>query len=182
MEFIYIFLVLVIVLGILAIIYITYYNKFQYLITKIEQSEGFIDDILRERYDNVVRASDRIKSILKDDKDYFKEYIDLKNKNVTNFELDRELKSAINLVSKFRYDFPKIDKDNEIKKIVETFRNTSERLTATTEFYNKNTNELNGLIRAFPSNIVARVHKYSIKPFFDGKDMTDDVYDDFKLK
>ncbi len=182
MKLLYILLVLIIIICILSIIYIVYYNKLQYLRTKVEHSEGIIDEVLRERYDYIVRVSDKIKTILKDDKNYFKEYINLKYKDITNFELDRKLKEAINLIFKFRDDYPELKEDNEIKEIIEKFRNSSEKLSASTEYYNKNTNEINGLVRKFPSNIVSKVHGFKIKPFFDGKDMTDEIYNDFKLK
>ena len=40
---------------------------------------------------------------------------------------------------------------------------------------------LNGYIRKFPSNLIAKFNNFKIKPFFDGKDMTDEIYDDIKL-
>jgi hypothetical protein len=40
---------------------------------------------------------------------------------------------------------------------------------------------MNDLIRAFPSNIVSRMHRFDIKSFFDGKNMQDEIIDDFKL-
>ena len=54
-------------------------------------------------------------------------------------------------------------------------------LQAAKSFYNKYTSELNDLIRKFPSNIVARMHGMEIKTFFDGKNMQDEIFDDFKL-
>ena len=40
---------------------------------------------------------------------------------------------------------------------------------------------LNTVIRKFPTNIIAKIHRFKIKPFFDGKNMQDAVIDDFKL-
>ena len=37
------------------------------------------------------------------------------------------------------------------------------------------------MIRTFPSNIVAKTCKYKQKFYFDGKDMNDDIINDFKL-
>ena len=47
--------------------------------------------------------------------------------------------------------------------------------------FNKYTSELNDLVRTFPSNLVARMHRIDIKPFFDGKNMEDDIVNDFKF-
>ena len=56
-----------------------------------------------------------------------------------------------------------------------------EKLQAAKSYYNKYTSEMNDLIRAFPSNIVSRMHGFDVKTFFDGKNMQDEVVDDFKL-
>ena len=52
---------------------------------------------------------------------------------------------------------------------------------AFTNYYNKNTNMLNEMVRKFPSNIIGKIHHFKVSAFFDGKDMNDDVYNDFKL-
>ena len=175
------FLILIIIAGILGIIYVINYNKMQYLQTKIEQSEGIIDETLRERYDLLVKADNLVKSVIKDNKDYFKEYVNIKTDTLTNFEMDRKLKNAFNLLYKFKDDYKELDSNKELKEILSSIKESNEKITASTEYYNKNTNELNGYIRKFPSNIVAKINHMEIKPFFDKKDMTDNNYSDFKL-
>lgn len=175
------FLVLVILVASFAIVYVFYFNKMQFLRTKIEQAEGAIDETLRKRFDLLLRANDIVKSTLNDNKEYFKEYINLKNKKITNFELDRKLKEAFNVLSKFRDDYAELNENKELKEIFANIKELDEKIAAITSYYNKNTNELNGFIRKFPSNIVAMFHHFKISAFFDGKDMTDDVYNDFKL-
>lgn len=181
MNFLIFLLILIVIAGTLGIIYVINYNKMQYLKTKIEQSEGIIDETLRERYDLLVRANDIIKSTLNDDKDYLKEYINLKNKNLTNFEMDRSLRKAFIVLNKFNDDYKEIQNNKEMKEIFNSIKESNEKLTATTSYYNKNTNILNGYIRKFPSNIIAKFNNFKIRPFFDGKNMNDEIYDDFKL-
>ena len=48
-------------------------------------------------------------------------------------------------------------------------------------YYNKHTSSLNNYIRKFPNNIIAKIHHVKVKPYFDGKDMTDNDIEDFKL-
>ena len=181
MNFFTILLIFIIIGASIAILYVSYYNKMQYLKTKIEQAEGIIDETLRKKYDMLVRGDSIVKTTLKDNKEYFKEYIQLKNKKITNFELDRKLKEAFNTLGKFRDDYPELAGNKELKEIFFSIKESDEKIAAITNYYNKNTNDLNGYIRKFPSNIVAKVHQFKINAFFDGKDMTDDVYDDFKL-
>lgn len=176
-----IFLIIVIIAGALGIIYVINYNKMQYLHTKIEQSEGIIDDTLRDRYDLLEKADIIVKKVLNDNKEYFKEYLNIKSDTITNFEMDRKLKKGFNLLLKFKVDYKELETNKELKDIFVKIKESDEKITATTEYYNKNTNELNGYIRKFPSNIVAKINHMETKPFFDGKDMNDKVYNDFKI-
>ena len=174
-------LILVIVFGLVGIGYIFIYNKMQYLKTKIEQAEGLIDEALRERYDILVRANDIIKSSLSDKKDYFKEYVELKDKQVSNFEMDRKLKEAFRVLEKLMDDYEELDKNEDLKNITKTIKETDEKIVAATSYYNRHMTELNALVRKFPSNIVGRLHGFKVSTYFDGKDMNDDIYNDFKL-
>ena len=168
MNFFTILLLFIIIGASIAILYVSYYNKMQYLKTKIEQAEGIIDETLRKRYDMLVRGDSIVKTTLKDNKEYFKEYIQLKNKKITNFEFDRKLKEAFNTLGKFRDDYPELNSNKELKEIFFSIKESDEKIAAITNYYNKNTNELNGYIRKFPSNIVAKVHQFKISAFFDG--------------
>ena len=176
-----VFLIILIIEGILGIIYVTNYNKLQYLKTKIEQSEELIDETLRERYDLLIKADDIIKKVLDGNKDYLKEYTSIKTDTLSSFEMDRKLKSAFNLLDNLKSDYKEIENNKDLKEIFANIKETNEKITATTAYYNKNTTKLNEYIRKFPSNIVAKICKIHIRPFFDGKDMTDDNYKDFKL-
>lgn len=165
----------------IALVYVIYYNKMQYLRTKIEYSESIIDETLRKRYDLLVKADNIVKSTLQDGKEYFKEYLHLKDKKITNFDMERKLKEAFNILSKFKDDYIELGNNKELKEIFSFIKESDEKITAITNYYNKNINELNRYIRKFPSNTVAKFHQFKISAFFDGKDMTDDIYDDFKL-
>lgn len=181
MDLLYVLLILIIIVSILAIFYISNYNNLQYTKTKIEQAEGIIDETLRKKYDVVVRTSDLVKNNLQEKKEYFKEYIGLKEKRISNFEMDRSLKEAVNIIMNLKNDYPILNTNQNMKEIVSEIKILDEKLSAAIAYYNRYTNELNELIRKFPSNVIAKFHHFSIKPFFDGKDMNDEDVMDFKL-
>lgn len=181
MELLYIFLIVVFIVGIVGIFYVTHFNNLQYIKTKIEQSEGIIDEVLRKRFDLVVRTSDIVKNNLKEKKDYFKEYLSLKDEKIGNFDMDRKLKEAMNIILNLRNDYPVLQKNENMKEIISEIKETDEKLSASIAYYNRYTNQLNEMVRKFPSNIIAKFHHFSVKPFFDGKDMNDEDILDFKL-
>lgn len=179
MDYTSIILILIIIVGLLVIFYATIYNKIVIYKLKIDKAESVIDEALRQKYDCIVRLNSHIKKVVTK-KDYLKEYIDLKNKKISNYDLDRKLTEAVNTVLELKNDYSELD-TKEFNKELKTINKINEDLTSSKNYYNKNTSDLNEVIKKFPNNIIAKIHHYSIKPFFDGKNMQDEIIDDFKL-
>lgn len=181
MEILYALLFIIIIFGSIGILYVYQYNKLQHSKTKINQAECLIDDALRNRYDLLLRVDKYIQTELDNDKTFFKGLEKLKDKNISNFDLDRKITEYINLWMQIKNDYSDLNNKKAFKELLNENKRIDEKLQAAKSYYNKYTNELNDLIRSFPSNIVARMHKIEIKPFFDGKNMEDEIIDDFKL-
>ena len=105
---------------------------------------------------------------------------DLKDKRITNYDLDRKLTEAYNIILEVKNDHEELN-TKEFNKDLKEIDRLNETLTSCKTYYNNNTGELNKLIRKVPTNLIAKIHGYKIKPFFDGKNMQDAVIDDFKL-
>lgn len=181
MEILYAFLFIIIIFGSSGILYVYQYNKLQHSKTKINQAEFLIDEALRSRYDLLVRVDKYIQTELENDKTFFKNLDKLKNENISNFDLDRRITEYYNLWMQIKNDYPDLNNKKAFKELINEDKRLDEKLQAAKSYYNKYTSELNDLIRTFPSNIVARMHKIEIKTFFDGKNMEDEIIDDFKL-
>ena len=179
MNFTSFVLILIIILGIGALFYVVTYNTLVTYKLKIDKAEGIIDESLRKKYDIIAKLNGPIKKVVTK-KDYLKEYIDLKDKRISNYDLDRKLTEAENLILEVKNDHSELD-TKEFNKDLKEIKKINEDLISCKNYYNRNTSDLNKLIRKFPTNIVAKIHRYKIKPFFDGKNMQDAVTDDFKL-
>ena len=172
-------LILIIVIALIAILYVNTYNNLVIYKTKIEKAENIIDEALRNKYDIIAKLNVLIKKEVTK-KDYLKDYIELKDKKVSNFEIDRKLAEATNIILEVKNDHEKLN-NKEFNSLLKEIDVINETLASSKNYYNNNTSKLNQIIRKFPSNIIAKIHKYRIKPFFDGKNMQDAVIDDFKL-
>ena len=172
-------LILIIVIALIAILYVNTYNNLVIYKTKIEKAENIIDEALRDKYDIIAKLNVLIKKEVTK-KDYLKDYIELKDKKVSNFEIDRKLTEATNIILEVKNDHEKLN-NKEFNSLLKEIDVINETLASSKNYYNNNTSKLNQIIRKFPSNIIAKIHKYRIKPFFDGKNMQDAVIDDFKL-
>ena len=175
-----IFLIIVIIICLIGIYYAVSFNTLNDLKTKIHEAEVIIDEALRTKYDTLMRVSNHIRSSMENNKNYFKEYEKLKDANISNFDMDRKLNEGYTLILKMIDDL-KLNNNEEISEEIDHIKRIDEKLTAAKNYYNKNTSEENAIVRKFPTNIIAKIHGFKVKLFFDGKDMDDEIIDDFKM-
>ena len=114
-----IILILIIILGTIAIFYATIYNNLVTYKLKIDKSEGIIDEALRQKYDLIAKLNIPIKNVVTK-KDYLKDYIEFKDKRISNYELDRKLSEAFNIILEVKNDHEELNTkeiNNDIKEI-----------------------------------------------------------------
>lgn len=170
---------IVVLAVILGVSYFVYYNAFQRCFIKINEVEGKIDVTLRERFDLLCKAADFIKETIK--KDVLKELSNLEDYNLSSFELERKLVSLTREFCHLRITNRELIKLDSFTNIDFALKENEAELDGYTEYYNDNITKLNKLVKMFPSNIVAMICHFKEKDFYDGKNMNDDINNDFKL-
>lgn len=173
-------LLICIAICLILIWYINIYNRYQNYIIRINEAEANIDSTLRKRFDLLNKSTGIIKANTKKE-DALDLILKLRSKKLTNFELDRQLYEAINEFNKFKEDFPDLKMNEGFMKIELGINETEAEIVASRKYYNDIITDYNKLVRTFPSNIVAKISKYKIRTYFDGKNMEDDIINDFKL-
>ena len=181
MQILYILLIIIIVAGILAIIYMSYYNKLQDIKLKTDEAELIIDENLRKKYDALLEIKNIIKKKVKNSKINFKDFDELKLDDISNFDADRKLSQTFNLFTTIINDYKSTQEDLDINNYLNEIKRIDEKLDSAKSFFNKYITESNALVLKFPSNIVALVHQIKVKNFFDNKDLFDENVNDFKL-
>lgn len=173
-------LFIVIVIGVISICYIYLFNMFQTHIIRINEAENFIDTTLRKRFDLLNKSISTIKNVTKKE-DVLEKVVKLKSRKVSNFELDRELYDAINEFTSYKDEFPELQTNDDFLRIEISLIESESEITAARKYYNDIITDYNDMVRKVPSSIVAKLSGYEEKTYFDGKDMSDDVINDFKF-
>ena len=181
MELLYALLIILILICLLAITYIFYYNRLQDTKLKIDEAEAVLDESLRKKYDTIVEMKTLINKVARNNKINFKDIDQLKTEEISNFDLDRKLEEYMGLINQIFNDYKSVKQSEELNAKLIDIDRINERVTSAKTYYNKYISESNELVRKFPSNIVAKFHNIKIKNFFDNKDLNDDVINDFKL-
>jgi LemA protein len=147
----------------------------------MNESEAFIDTTLRKRFDLLNKSVSIIEGKVDKDTKVLESITNLKSQKLSNFELDRILIEAMNEFHRYKEEIPSLlDSESFLKIDLALFESESE-IVAARKYYNDIITDYDQLVRKFPSNIVAKCCHYKVKPYFDGKDMTDDDVQDFKL-
>ena len=66
-------------------------------------------------------------------------------------------------------------------KINASLNESENEIIALRKYYNDTITEYNRLVKKFPSNIIAIMYNHKEKAYYDGKNMNDDIINDFKL-
>ncbi len=175
-------LIIFIVICMILIWYVSVYNHYQTYIIRMNEAEAFIDTTLRKRFDLLNKSIGIIKTVSNAKKeDILQTIIQLRSKKLSNFELDRELYEAINEFNQYKEKYTDLKNNEAFLKIELGLFESESEIVAARKYYNDIITDYNKLVRTFPSNIVAKITHYSVKTYFDGKDMNDDIIQDFKL-
>lgn len=173
-------LVVFIMICIILIWIINTYNKFQAFIIRINEAEASIDTVLRKRFDLLNKSIGIIETVT-DEENVLEIIGKLRSKKLSNFDLDRSLYDAINEYSVYKEKYNDLKNNTDFLKIDIDLNSSEAEIVALRKYYNDIITDYNKLAKTFPSLLVALVFKYRKKTYFDGKNMDDNITNDFKL-
>ncbi|MGE5455880.1 MAG: LemA family protein [Ignavibacteriales bacterium] len=172
-------------LGILVCLFLIWcintYNTYQYLIIRINEAEASIDTTLRKRFDLLNKSIGIIKANTDIKGDILEIVIKLRSRKLSNFELDRQLYEAINEFNIILDRHEELKNCENFMKIQIGLNESETEIVASRNYYNDVITKYNSLVKKFPTFLIAQLCKYREKTYFDGKNMEDDITNDFKL-
>ena len=174
-------LTIIILLAITSAIYIILYNRLQFAKIRIDEAEKVILEELQNRFDLIMKAKPTIEKNTKMDLNLFSELEKSKKSNVSSYDFDKRITESVNTIYTILNDYPKLDEKKEFMEIIRKLEESDTKINAAKDFYNKNNSILILLIRKFPSNIVALIHKISIQPYYEAKEIFNEVDDGIKI-
>ena len=181
MNTILITILIIILLSLILVWFSLTYNKYQILTIKINEVEANIDTVLRKRFDLLNKSINIIKTNTNIEDDILPLISKLKSKKISNFELDRQLYTIINEFNYYKETYQKLNANDAFIKISNSLDESEYEISALRKYYNDTITEYNKMIKKLPSNIISILLKYKEKTYYDGKNMNDDITNDFKL-
>ena len=171
MNTIIITLSFVIIICLILIILVATYNHFQDYIIRINEAEVNIDAVLRKRFDLLNKSIGIIKANIELEEEILDGILKLRSKKLTNFELDRDLYSAINEFHIIKEKYPQLQTNEEFIKIDINLMESESEIVGLRKYYNDIITDYNKLVKSCPSNIIAILKNYKAKDYFDGNNV-----------
>jgi len=152
---------------VLLLVWITLvYNNYQNLKLKISAAENDMNTLIRNEFDILNNISNIINEKFKEEP--FKELNTLKEKKLSNFEINRQLKEYVGEFYKLKTTYQKEFKENEdLNKFSEKLEETEEFINGCQEYYNDTVIKYNKAISNFPNILIAKLTKQQEKKLYD---------------
>lgn len=167
MNIIVIVCVSLVILVLLLIWVSIVYNNYQRLKIKITAAENDMNTLIREEFDTINNIGNIISNTFKGEEP-FKDLKTLKEKKLSNFELNRNLKEYIAEIYKYKEKYSKDFRENEeLIKLNEQLEETEEYIKGCQEYYNDTVVKYNKSISMFPNVIIARITKQEERNLYD---------------
>ena len=161
--------IVVAIVGIILIIFITQYNKFQWSNVLLDKGETNLETAFSKKFNILIRYLD----ILRENKiditdDEYNEYKLLNLKQPID-KLNKRIDELNNFINKIMDNNEKLLKNESIININKELSEVNININGGKKYYNDNLIIYNHLCNAFPSNIIAKIKRYKEKEFLDGE-------------
>lgn len=152
------------IIGIILIITITSYNKYQWLLIKLDKGDTNITTALEKKYNILLRYVDFLKNNIELKEEAFDEY-KLLNTKMPTHKLNKKIEDMNNIINKYMDNNEKLLKNKTIVNINKELLEVNITINGCKKYYNDNLIKYNHLCHAFPSNIIGKIFKYKEKDF-----------------
>lgn len=169
-------IVTVIVVILLAWI-ISIYNRFVSYINRTKEAWADIDTQLKRRYDLIPNLINTVKGYAAHESQTLEAVINARNSAI-NAKNDKAgmgeqaakenmISSALKSVFALSEAYPDLKANQSFVELQRELSDTENKLQAARRFYNGNVRDLNTRIELFPSNLIAKIFKFTKMAFFE---------------
>lgn len=163
--------VIILVLFIVAVIFIYFYNRFAVLENRIENSSAQIDVQLRKRSDLIPNLMNAVKGFMKHEKSIFKEVTDARKELVKAGNLGDKVKAGDHLQSALKSIFaiaegyPELKSNQNFLHLQQELSAIEDKVAYARQFYNDSVLDYSNLFRTFPGNQFAKMFSKKQKEY-----------------
>jgi LemA protein len=171
-----------VVIGGIALWYISTMNRFARLKIKIEESDSGIDVALTKRYDTLTKMLDVTKWYAKHEAETLANIVKMRRGMSIGErgEANRQMDAIAGRINVLAESYPELKSSENFKQLQIAVMEVEEHLQAARRIYNMNVSVFNQLLASWPSSVVGNVKGHAPKEFFEaGEKKKEDVKMEF---
>ncbi|WP_125765499.1 LemA family protein [Levilactobacillus mulengensis] len=161
-------IILVIVLVLLVVWYISSYNGLIRTRTHVQESWSQIDVQLKRRNDLIPNLVSTTKGYANYEQSTLKKVVALRNQltevpagdHQQTMEVSNQLSTTLRSLFALSENYPDLKANTQFTQLMEELTNTENKISYSRQLYNSSVASLTVKIQSFPSNIVAKVHRF----------------------
>ena len=164
-------LIPVIILALIIIIFIVYYNKFVVKGNRIDNSLAQIDVQLKRRADLIPNLIETVKGYAKHEKGIMSDVTNARKallgaKNLpARLKANNQLESALKSIFAIAENYPQLRANENFKQLQEELSATEDKIAYSRQYYNDTILDFNNSIKVFPGKAFASLYKVKERKF-----------------
>ena len=164
-------IIIAIILVIVAFV-ITTYNKLVVLRNRVKDQWAQIDVELKRRFDLIPNLVETVKGYTKHESETLENVVKARNTYLSAdtkedaMKADGELTNAINKLFALAESYPDLKANENFMDLQGQLKETEDKISFARKFYNDTALQLNNKVEMFPSNLIAKLFKFTKVEFF----------------
>jgi len=166
-------LIPLIILVLIVIIFIAYYNKFVVKGNRIDNSLAQIDVQLKRRADLIPNLIETVKGYAKHEKGIMTEVTNARKALLAAKDLPKRLKannqleSALKSIFAIAENYPQLRANENFKQLQEELSATEDKIAYSRQYYNDTILDFNNSIKVFPGKVFASIFSVKERKFIE---------------
>ncbi len=163
-----------IILVVIVLWVVIAYNSFVSFINRTKEAWADIEVQLKRRYDLIPNLINSVKGYATHERKVFDDVTNARanamnsqGANKGHAEAENMLSGALKSLFAVSEAYPDLKANQNFLALQAELSDTENKIQAARRFYNANARDLNIKVESFPSNIIAKIFKFTQKEFFD---------------
>jgi LemA protein len=166
-------IIILIIIAVIVLAFIFYYNKFIKLKNQADESWSGIDVQLKRRYDLIPNLVETVKGYAAHEKDTLEKVVQARNMamNATGVEekakAENFLSSTLKSIFALSENYPDLKANTNFLELQNTIKEIEDSLQMARRYYNAIVRDYNIACESFPSVIIANIFNFKKREFFE---------------
>lgn len=175
------YLIAGIVVVVLVVAFIGIYNGLVRMRNRADNAWAQVDVQLKRRYDLIPNLVEAVKGYAAHEQSTFEQVVEARNRAVTAGTVEEQaqaenfLTGALRQLFALAESYPDLKASQNFSELQAQLAETENKIAVSRQIYNDSVLTFNNRVQTVPSNMVAAMTGFSVKPFFAAPDEADEA-------